>query len=400
MKLQVQILMEVIMLVFMMVLATHADCSNEELSDVSQQCSGYQVKINGECRDPLCERGFFLKDGHRCHRCHYSCKSCIAYDVCDSCSGTRSLLNGRCYMKCPRKFKSTYSDGNPGLKVCAKRKHVTDERCEVSEWEPWTACGRVGGPNVRTRTRTVGDGPACVGIAPIQHRFCLSLGFGNDIAACVVSEWLPWEQCDSSCNNKFRRRRRIVETPADGIRRKRALCPNLVEEEPCPCYFQDNDSMNELSQCEMGDWTPWSECDAPCGRGTIKRTKSPVGPQYSPGCRSFTETRPCCQQSCQDYCSDVLLGEWSKWSKCEGTCEHSTKRRVRGNLFPKVLMFCELHNLFMEIPCEKKGCKDKCVLSEWGEWSECEAGMKTRHREMVSGSRCPSPELADSIPCS
>ena len=99
----------------------------------------------------------------------------------------------------------------------------------------------------------------------------------------------------------------------------------------------------------------------------------------------------------------------------------------------------------MEIPCEKKGCKgkfnppeilgrtclitnlgvnnssiifvfsfnifryfnnltttisDKCVLSEWGEWSECEAGMKTRHREMVSGSRCPSPELADSIPCS
>lgn len=57
----------------------------------------------------------------------------------------------------------------------------------------------------------------------------------------------------------------------------------------------------------MGDWTPWSECDAPCGRGTIKRTKSPVGPQYSPGCRSFTETRPCCQQSCQGTCSSVDL---------------------------------------------------------------------------------------------
>ena len=55
----------------------------------------------------------------------------------------------------------------------------------------------------------------------------------------------------------------------------------------------------ELRQCEMGDWTAWSECDAPCGRGTQKRTKSPVGPQYSPGCRSFTETRPCCNQSCQ-----------------------------------------------------------------------------------------------------
>ena len=63
-----------------------------------------------------------------------------------------------------------------------------------------------------------------------------------------MSEWLPWEQCDSSCNNKFRRRRRIVETPADGIRKKRALCPNLVEEEPCPCYFQDHDIINGEKQ--------------------------------------------------------------------------------------------------------------------------------------------------------
>ena len=57
--------------------------------------------------------------------------------------------------------------------------------------------------------------------------------------------------------------------------------------------------VTELSQCEMGEWTLWSDCDAPCGQGTMKRTRSPEGPQYSQGCRTFIETRPCCQQTCQ-----------------------------------------------------------------------------------------------------
>ena len=56
--------------------------------------------------------------------CHFSCKSCIAYDVCDSCAGTRSLHGGTCHFKCPRKHRSTYSDSALGIKICTKRKHL------------------------------------------------------------------------------------------------------------------------------------------------------------------------------------------------------------------------------------------------------------------------------------
>ena len=43
---------------------------------------------------------------------------------------------------------------------------------------------------------------------------------------------------------------------------------------------------------------------------------------------------------------------------------------------------------------------DQCVLSEWGDWSACDNNIKSRHRQMLSGNKCPSPELMDSIPCS
>ena len=58
-----------------------------------------------------------------------------------------------------------------------------------------------------------------------------------------------------------------------------------------------------------------------------------------------------------DFCSERLLGSWSAWGKCEGTCENPFKRRVRTNLFPSVLLFCDKDLLFEDKPCRQKGCR-------------------------------------------
>lgn len=376
-------------------------CSYGFLGNI--QCSKSQIKINGVCKPHLsCPRRFYLKNGF-CQRCSWSCKSCVSSGVCSTCVSNRVLHNGKCIVKCPRNKRPIISDSvgyYETVRICATRKQE-GKKCSVGQWSEWGVCGTVGGPNTKTRTRSVGDETACAGVQPIEYITCHILVPNNEISACVVSEWFPWEQCDPSCKSKFRKRRRIVEDIAGGLRRKRTLCPNLVEEEPCPCLFETQ--FNEIMRCDMAEWTEWSECNAPCGPGTQTRVRKPrTSPQQTKmhSCRPVVEKRKCCEMTCQDYCSNSLLGAWSDWGKCEGSCDKSVRRRVRSNIFNAVLMFCDVSQLYEEQPCRKRSCgreKDRCVLGDWGEWSECQLGTKHRDRKQFSGSNCP--ELADSQPC-
>merc|ERR1719476_370235 len=82
------------------------------------------------------------------------------------------------------------------------------------------------------------------------------------ISDCEVSDWVEGE-CSKTCGTgKVKSRRKIVTHPqGQGL-----SCPPLEKEETCndfPCPID----------CEVDDWSEWSECTANCGGGVRERSR-------------------------------------------------------------------------------------------------------------------------------
>ena len=64
----------------------------------------------------------------------------------------------------------------------------------------------------------------------------------------------------------------------------------------------------EISPCEFGEWSKWSNCNTPCGPGTQGRLKIPTHHHKMNGCKPIVESRPCCQMTCPGEITRTLTG--------------------------------------------------------------------------------------------
>jgi hypothetical protein len=180
-------------------------------------------------------------------------------------------------------------------------------------------------------------------------------GDTRTVMDCEVSEWIPGP-CSVSCGGGQRSLSRHVIADADGG----AACPPLGREERC-----NEQSCNPVD-CEMEDWSAWSECEHVQSRVRSVRVHPAAGGMQ---CGVSAETRICVDDD-EPRCE---LGEWAEWSGCSRACGGGVSIRTRGasDACPKGVQ-TEVQRL-----CNKHAC---------GEAPKCAAAAADRLVFVLDGS--------------
>jgi len=248
--------------------------------------------------------------------------------------------------------------------------------CKQTEWGPWSSCSASCGAGTRTRSRATLIYPEFGGK---ECGECTETEACKDCDCpvnCEVSGWSDWTPCSKSCGGgKTKRTRTITRQPANGG----AQCPPLVEEDDC----------NEEecpTNCEMGQWGPWSTCSASCGGGVETRTRVIKTPACNGGaeCGPTQETRPCGTNKCP---IDCVLSDWCEFGQCSKTCGGGTQTRTRTVITQPQYGGKACLPLTDTAPCNTDPCPQDCELGPWCPWSDCskkcDGGLRTRSREIV-----------------
>uniref|UniRef100_A0A9L0IGF4 Thrombospondin type-1 domain-containing protein 7A n=1 Tax=Equus asinus TaxID=9793 RepID=A0A9L0IGF4_EQUAS len=263
---------------------------------------------------------------------------------------------------------------------------------------------------------------------------------------CVISEWGPWTRCTLPCNQSSFRQRSAdpIRQPADEEGR---ACPDAVEKEPCNlnknCFHYDYNvtdwSTCQLSEkavcgngiktrmldcvrsdgksvdlkyceelgleknwqmntscvvecpvnCQLSDWSPWSECSQTCGlTGKMIRRRTVTQPFQGDGrpCPALMEqSKPCPVKPCYRW----QYGQWSPCQVQDAQCGEGTRTRNVSCVvsdgsaedFSKVVdeEFCTdiepiidgNKKMVLEETCTQP-CPGDCYLKDWSSWSLCQ----------------------------
>lgn len=278
----------------------------------------------------------------------------------------------------------------PGLELCPLD-------CAVSEWTNalcTKTCG--GGQMVRTRTviqERITGGKPC----PHLEEAAAGVQCAREVcpADCEVSEWTDFAECSIPCGGegkKTRRRDILVDQAGEGKE-----CPHL-EETVSPC------GMDPCAEdCELSDWSVWSECTATCLGGIRRRSRRILKEPKLGGerCGAIEQDEYCGYGDCP---LDCTMTDWSEWSECPVTCVPSAdtdlgsmgqRRRTRQVLqgASKLGNKCPHDEETQE--CNAIECPLDCELSEWSGWfcsADCGAGELIRRRmikrEVIDGVSC------------
>jgi hypothetical protein len=198
---------------------------------------------------------------------------------------------------------------------------------------------------------------------------------------CRVGEWSQWSVCDKKCGGgKQSRVRSIIEPAANGG----SACPPLFEEKPCntgPCPPKVD--------CQLGSWSEYSACSAPCGGGTQTRTRKIIRQPQGEGaeCQHLSEARSCNTQACPGKV-DCKVGDWSPWGACPA-CGSATISRTRS-----IITAPSINGAACPVLREEKACPYKVCNCEYTPWVEkpgpegkctktCGGGTRTEVRQIV-----------------
>ncbi len=272
--------------------------------------------------------------------------------------------------------------------------------CLLSEWTDWSDCSQLcGGRGFHNRSRTVIRGThtsktPCGDLS--QHALCEARACPQH---CQVTQFGPWGECRvSGCGPGLQfRHRNITQTPKEGG----AACPSLVESSPCekPCAVD----------CKTSDWSQYSLCSAPCGDGIKKRYRTVFTPPKHDGqlCPELFQYKPC--TGVRDCPKDCVLSPFGKFSDCSKQCAGGVMTRHRFVLAAEQLYDGRCGELEQSVACHEQPCGVDCVVSRWSDWSQCSQdchnnndGTRFRTRSILQhaafgGEKCPS--LLELEPC-
>merc|ERR1719198_2265342 len=133
---------------------------------------------------------------------------------------------------------------------------------------------------------------------------------------CEVSKWDP-EECTKVCAGGEQKLTRNVLTPRKGGTKCLPLAAvRSCNNHPCPV------------DCRLDAWGGWSKCSAKCGGGVTQRVRDvKMAMKYNgKPCGKTSQTKVCNGAACEKDCE---LRDWTKWSDCSKDCDLGTQKRVK-----------------------------------------------------------------------
>ncbi|XP_078703551.1 SCO-spondin-like [Branchiostoma floridae x Branchiostoma belcheri] len=205
------------------------------------------------------------------------------------------------------------------------------------------------------------------------------------------------EACPCVMVNPFIKADRPVQYPAGSL--VTISCNN------CTCEhgrFQCTDQTCDVD-CTWNPWSHWSDCTKSCGVGIRTRQRTYQEPQgNSVKCRDMsynTETEACNTEACS---VDGEWSTWSTWSECDATCGGGNTRRSRTCSDPSPKnggLECE--GLAQEVAvCNAEPCGPECPEGQVPDMCVNECGYRcedyhqtevcVEEEDCIPGCRCPS----------
>lgn len=197
--------------------------------------------------------------------------------------------------------------------------------CEVSAWTDWSTCSAPCGGGGKLRFRSVTQEPLYGG-APCPSLIDDAPCNGHPCPVdCEWSAWTAWGACSESCGGGTQSRERSIEQIAlhggaecTGASEETRVC----NENPCPV------------DCEVSEWGPWTSCSEECGGGIQERTRTVTEPaRYGGACFPLEEEKACNEDPCPVDCE---VSDWSAWSECSETCGGGLKTHTRTVTQPEL----------------------------------------------------------------
>eukprot|EP00750_Incisomonas_marina_P011024 INCI16332.10.p1 GENE.INCI16332.10~~INCI16332.10.p1 ORF type:complete len:1488 (-),score=201.28 INCI16332.10:215-4678(-) len=225
--------------------------------------------------------------------------------------------------------------------------------CEDPQWSEWGAC-----------TASCGIGTALrFGACAVEESLCNT----NACPVDCVGAWGTWGTCTRSCGQGQRYREFLVTTAAAFGGVECAFEDASFDAEACHDFACPTDC--------IGAWTPWSACNATCGRSSAFKTFSIASPATNGGVQcngtdNDVEARNCSSEPCPVDCA----GSWGSWTSCPVTCGTGSYRSRTFAIFAEAAnggTECLSGSRSVETGvCGTSECPVDCQ-GAWSSWSDC-----------------------------
>ncbi|XP_053881122.1 spondin-1 [Malaclemys terrapin pileata] len=252
--------------------------------------------------------------------------------------------------------------------------------CMMSEWITWSPCTVSCGMGMRSRERYVkqfpDDGSMCK--VPTEETEKCIVNEECSPSSCLVTEWAEWNECSASCGMGMKKRHRMIKmTPADG-----SMC-NTETTEVEKCMMPECHTI----PCMLSLWSEWSDCSVTCGKGMRTRQRMLKSAAELGDCNEELEqVEKCMLPECPIDCE---LTEWSKWSECNKSCGKGHMIRTR-----MIKMEPQFGGAPCPETVQRKKCRiRKCLRGpglEKRRWKEAREKRRSEHaKEDVDGELYP-----------